>query len=57
MLFTGLYAFTAQGTFILDNLGHSFRLVPLYGFIFTSLKALPAVDTGVIAPLSPRNIL
>ena len=57
MLFTGFYTFTAEGAFVLNNLGYGFRLVPLYSLILTSLEALPAVGTGVFAPLSSRNTL
>ncbi len=56
MLFTGIYALTAEGAFVLNNLGYSFLLVPLYRLILTSLEALSAVGAGIITPLPPRNV-
>jgi len=56
ILFTCIYAFIAEGAFLLNKFRYSFLLVPYYRLIFTSPKALSTVYAAKIAPLSPRDI-
>ena len=57
MLRTFLNTFETEGAFLLVELGESGIFIPIYRLIFTSFKALTAVDTAEITPVAARDAL